>query len=40
MSDPLPHCQTHPRYTGTHTPNSLCGTCWVLYYRLHRLVAR
>lgn len=25
-------CQSHPRYSAKREPNSLCGSCWILYF--------
>ncbi len=26
------YCKEHPRYSGKREPNSVCGTCWTLWY--------
>ena len=25
-------CKVHPTYSAKREPNSLCGTCWTLYF--------
>lgn len=26
------YCNVHPRYSAKRAPNSICGTCWKLYF--------